>query len=161
MSVTERNRVTKDNVFRYLCAESAAITPYTKLRSVPEMASTFGATQYNVRQCIKALVKDGLVTKAYDGGMDDDGTVFCYHGYTLTKKGTETDIYKECDRRAVEEIQRFLDDGHEKWQREQIKAACQRCANWNGASCIAGGYEPDRGADYMDCRKWKWRADGE
>lgn len=125
------------------------------------MASNFGATQYNIRRCIKALVEDGLVTKAHDGGMDDDGRVFCCHGYTLTKKGAETDIYKECDRRAKEEIQRFLDDGHEKWRQEQIKAACQRCANWNGASCAAGGYDPGKGGDYLECRRWKWRADSE
>lgn len=118
-------RVTKDDVFRYLCEIAASINPYPKISSVSRIAGAFAATEYNVRKCIKELTADGLVQRSHDGGMED-GNVWCCHGFGLTKAGYETATYKECDRKAVEEMGEFLKKGHEEWMKEQEGEAAEK-----------------------------------
>lgn len=97
----ETIRVEKEDVFRYLCEAASGIGPHTAIRSISNIASAFGATEYNVRKCIKELVHDCLVERSYDGGIDEVGVVWCYHGFCITEIGYETETYKECEKKPL------------------------------------------------------------
>ena len=60
---------------------------------------------------MRQLETDGYVKKGYCGGYDDwNERIFCIHGYTVTRKGAETDYWK-IRRQQEEEDMRKLAEG--------------------------------------------------
>lgn len=39
------------------------------------------------REASRKLAEEGYIKKGYDGGMDEEGNIGCYHGYYVTEKG--------------------------------------------------------------------------
>lgn len=99
----------KDELFLYLCEQTAAV-PFAydpKIYSIPLLAQQLNTTKYNIRKLIKHLEAENLVCKNYIGGMNEDGEIGCYHGWSLTDAACETEIYKQCEIAALEEYKRF------------------------------------------------------
>ena len=62
-----------------------------------------------VRNAMKRLAKYGYVKRDSEGGYDEwNERIFCCHGYAVTKKGRDTAIWKNIERKAIEEIERSL-----------------------------------------------------
>ena len=66
-----------------------------------------------VRRCVKKLVEEGLLVKGHEGGCDDEGNPYCYHGYFCTKKAEELDYWKKAHQREVDYINESLRRGAE------------------------------------------------
>lgn len=111
--------VSPNDVFLALCEMTAAISPYPNIFSIPCIARKMETTQYAVRKQIKVLEADGLIAKACEGGVDEDGCVHCVHGWSLTSKGRESECFKKCEKAAIEEMDRFLKESHEEWLQEE------------------------------------------
>jgi len=101
-------RVTKEDVFRYMCESTAKAGLFPV--STSKIASQFGATKYNVRKCIRELASDGLVRRTHASVMDYDGCPHCFHGFALTEKAQKTSVYEEHEEKAMEESAAFIRD---------------------------------------------------
>lgn len=104
--------VNKDELFLYLCEQTADV-PFAydpKIYSIPLLAWHLNTTKYNIRKLIKQLEAENLVCKNYIGGMNEDGEIGCYHGWSLTDAARETEIYKQCDAAAIKEANRILNE---------------------------------------------------
>lgn len=105
-----KTAVSKDDLFLWLCKETADI-PYgydPKIYSVPMMACYLNTTKYSIRKLVKQLETEGLVHKTYIGGMNEDGEIGCYHGWSLSDAARETETYKQCEITALDEFSREL-----------------------------------------------------
>lgn len=104
--------LTKDDLLLYLCKATAQVPVggyESNIYSIPSLARRMGETQYSVRKCMKALEADGLVHKTYEGGIDEDGYPHCYHGWSLIQRAMETEMYKHCEKEALDnEYRKFL-----------------------------------------------------
>lgn len=60
------------------------------------------------RKTAKFLTENGFIVKDHYGGMDEDGQVFCYHGYCLTDKARELEVYEEIQKAEYSYINRML-----------------------------------------------------
>lgn len=101
----------KDELFLTLCRETARVPLggyEPKLYSIPRLARDSGVSKYRIRQLIKKLEADGMVRKTFEGGIDDEGFPWCIHGWGLTKKACDTDLYKQCDKEASEYADNWL-----------------------------------------------------
>ena len=120
LELEEFQMMNKNDLLLHLCKKTAqVILGYDpKIYSIPILASDTGETKYRIRKLIKELETDGLVKRNHEGCIDDDGNPHCYHGWSITQKAAETEMYKKCDKEAIEEIARFLRDV-EKCEREE------------------------------------------
>lgn len=98
-------KVTKEEVFEFYCEQFCNLQGHT-VASVRHAANCLCATEYNIRKCVKQLVNDGLLERDYEGGMDDEGMVHCYHGFSLSEKGLQTKTYKRVRKQSDREIVR-------------------------------------------------------
>ena len=95
----------KDDLLLWLCKETARVPAggyEPKIYSVPEIARRFCKSKYSVRKAIKELEADGLVRRTHEGGIDD-GYPHCVHGWRITKKVCDSELYKECEKEAYQE----------------------------------------------------------
>ena len=76
------------------------------------VVSTYISKKYNIslykaRKYMKELQAEGLVKKSYIGGFDweNNDYPYCYHGYKLTDKAKETDLFKQI---YTENYKKFL-----------------------------------------------------
>lgn len=104
--------VNKQQVFAILCM--AAQLPRglhdPGIRSVHDMANELGASEYQTRKCVRELVNDGMVEVAHCGGIDGDGYPYCYHGFSVTKAGTQMQTYQDADKAMMEEFEEMCAD---------------------------------------------------
>lgn len=97
--------MTKNDLLLYMCKQTAVI-PFRydpNIYSIPDLSRCLNETKYRIRKLMKELEADGAVAKTYDGGIDEDGYPHCYHGWCITKKTMNTDMYKQCEKEALEE----------------------------------------------------------
>lgn len=116
--------LTKDDLLLYLCKATAQVPAGgydPNIYSIPSLAERMGETKYAIRKCMKALEADGLVSKTYEGGIDEDGYPHCYHGWSITRKTRESDLYKKCEKEAYREYAEFCRKFDEEWRREEAK----------------------------------------
>lgn len=116
--------LTKDDLLLEMCKLTAAVPAGgydPNIYSIPYLARIMSETKYAVRKYIKELEADGLVHKAYEGGMDEDGNVGCYHGWSITQKAINTDLYKRCYKEALEDYERFTREFDEEWKQEEAE----------------------------------------
>lgn len=115
--------MTKDDLLLDLCQKTASI-PFgydPNIYSIRELSEAHGETRYRIRKLIKELEADGLVRRTYDGGIDEEGYPHCYHGWHITKKATDSELYKKCEKEALEEYERFAQKCEEEWRREEAE----------------------------------------
>lgn len=112
--------MTKNDLLLYLCKRTAMILVGSYgpcIYSVPHLSRHTGETKYHIRKMLKELEADALVTKTYEGGIDDDGYPHCYHGWSITRKAEETEMYKRCYKEALEDYARSTREFDEEWNR--------------------------------------------
>lgn len=78
-----------------ICRHAVGIMDGWRPISSTDVAHALGITPGQARYQIRKLVNDNLVKSCHDGGMDEDGRVFCYFGYAPTLRACETDEYKD------------------------------------------------------------------
>ena len=93
----------KEKALKWIAEQSAAICNHPDVFSCTWIAKDIEEPVRKVRQWMKELEAEGYVKKSHDGGWDDwNAKIYCIHGYALTKKGAETDYYKERYKADVE-----------------------------------------------------------
>ena len=93
----------KEEALKWIAEQTAAICNHPYVFSCTWIAKGINESVYKVRKYMKELEKEGYVKKSHEGGYDDwSGRIYCIHGYALTKKGSETDYYKEKHQTEVE-----------------------------------------------------------
>lgn len=84
-----------DDILYNLCRHNVSIMdgwhPYpatciSKMLNIP-----LGKVRYHLRK----LKKEGLVESIHEGGMTEDGEVYCLWGWCITEKAHETEEYKK------------------------------------------------------------------
>lgn len=86
----------KEDALKWIAQQSAAVWNHADVFPCTRIAEGIGESVYKVRQYMKALMEEGYVTKAYEGGYNDwTDRVYCIHGYALTQKGADTPYYKD------------------------------------------------------------------
>ncbi len=60
-----------------------------------------------VRETTKFLCEEGMIAKDHIGGQND-GKVYCFHGYSVTEKGKEHPYYKEAYEKSISQMNEFL-----------------------------------------------------
>ena len=86
----------KEDALKWIAEQSAAICNHPYVFPCTWIAKDIGESVYKVRKYMKELEAEGYVKKDHEGGVDDwSATIYCIHGYSLTKKGTETQYYKD------------------------------------------------------------------
>lgn len=100
-------KVSTDEVFEFYCEQFCSLEGHV-VASIRHVANCFCATEYNIQKCVKELVADGLLERDYEGGMDDEGMVHCYHGFSLTEKGLQTETYKRVRKQEDDDIVRIF-----------------------------------------------------
>lgn len=114
--------MTKNDLLLYMCKRTATIPlGYdSNIYSIPSLSKELKQTKYSIRKLMKELEADGAVAKTYDGGIDEDGYPHCYHGWGITKQTINTDMYKQCEKEALEEYENFIKEFDEKWEAEKF-----------------------------------------
>ena len=115
--------MTKDELLLDMCKRTATVTMGydPKIYSIPHLARCLNESKYRIRKLMKELEADGAVRRSYDGGIDDDGYPHCYHGWSITKKTYDSELYKKCDKEAIAEFEKFTQDFDEEWRREEAE----------------------------------------
>lgn len=110
--------MTKNDLLLYMCKRAATI-PFgydPNIYSIPRLSKNLNQTKYSIRKLIKELEADGAVAKTYEGGIDEDGYPHCYHGWSITEQTMKTNMYKQCEKEALEEYERFNREFDEEWR---------------------------------------------
>lgn len=105
-----KNNINANDLLIMMCKLNADI-PFgydPKIYSIKRLADRMNCSEYMVRKRIKELEAEGLVCKDYDGGQDEDGNVYCYHGWSITEKAVKTELYKRIERQAYREFADFM-----------------------------------------------------
>ena len=96
-----------NDVLYQLCLHCVSIMngchPFPSGYIAEELNLPFSKVVYRLRK----LKRDGYVKSFYEGGRDEDGNVYCLHGWGITEKTKNTEEYKKA------------------WEKE--KAICKKC----------------------------------
>ena len=91
-----------DKILYDLCQACVSIMdgwhPYPATCIAERLNQPVGKVRYHLRK----LKKDGLVYSFHEGGMTDDGAVFCSQGWGITEKAKDTEEYKKAYKEEVE-----------------------------------------------------------
>lgn len=60
------------------------------------------------REACRNLVEEGYLVKGHEGGMDEDGKLYCIHGYFATEKARQLPKWKELHDAEMEYINRQI-----------------------------------------------------
>lgn len=104
--------ITKDDLLLAMCELTATIPVGYEynIYSISVLAKRLNISKHVARKYIKQLEAEGLVCKAYEGGCDEDGYPYCYHGWSITKIAADSDIFKKCYKAAEKKCVRFLQE---------------------------------------------------
>ena len=82
---------------------------HVSVYSCKHCAECTGLSLKRVRDAMKRLAQYGYVKLDHDGGYDEwYERLYCVRGYAVTRKGRDTAIWKNIERKAIEEIERSL-----------------------------------------------------
>lgn len=88
-----------DEILLKLCRHNVSIMdgwhPFPATCISRELGISIGKVRYH----LKKLKEKGLVESVCEGGMTEDGEVYCLHGWHITDKAKETSEYKEAARK--------------------------------------------------------------
>ena len=95
-----------DKILYRLCRHNVGIMDSWHPYPATAIAETLGISVHKVRYHLRKLKKEGLVDLFQEGGMSEDGKVFCYWGWTITEKAHSTAEYKK----AYEEERKLYEE---------------------------------------------------
>lgn len=84
-----------DEILYTLCRHNVSIMHGWHPFSATTISKTLGVSIGKIRYHLTKLKKQGLVNSFYEGGMTEDGDVFCYWGWKITEKAFSTEEYKK------------------------------------------------------------------
>lgn len=84
-----------DEIFYKLCRHCVSIMDGWHPYPATCIAETLGISVPKVRYHLRKLKEEGLVRSCYEGGMTEDGVIFCLHGWEVTRKAFDTEEYKK------------------------------------------------------------------
>lgn len=89
--------------------------------SVNRMANTLAWTEHRTRLAMRELRANGLAKVSHEGGCDEEGKPWCIHGWSITRKAKESSQYKEIEKEAVLEYERWSREFEEEWLQEEVE----------------------------------------
>lgn len=84
-----------DDILYTLCSHCVGIMDGWFPYPATEIAKRLNISVHKVRYHLKKLKELGFVESCHEGGMTEDGDVFCCWGWTITKKAFDTEEYKK------------------------------------------------------------------
>ena len=84
-----------DEILYCLCRHCVGIMDGWRPFPATVIAETIGISVHKVRYHLRKLKAKGLVDSFHDGGITEEGDVFCYWGWTITKDAFSTEEYKK------------------------------------------------------------------
>lgn len=84
-----------DEILYALCRHNVSIMDGWHPLPATLIAKQLNISVGKVRYHLRKLKGKGLVASFHDGGMTEDGDLYCYWGWCVTKKAEETDEYKK------------------------------------------------------------------
>lgn len=99
MSLPQRWVNRMDEILLKLCRHNTSIMDGWHPFPATCISKSLGIPVGKVRYHLKKLKEKGLVESVREGGMTEDGEVYCLHGWHITDRAKETAEYK----RAVRE----------------------------------------------------------
>ena len=84
-----------DDILYTLCRHNVSIMDGWHPYPATAISKQHGISLNKARYHLRNLKKKGLVNSCHDGGMTEDGEVYCYWGWEITRKAFETDEYKK------------------------------------------------------------------
>lgn len=83
-----------DKILYRLCRHSVSIMDEWHPYPATCIAKTLNISVGKVRYHLRRLKEKGLVESCHEGGMTEDGEVYCLWGWKITDKALETEEYK-------------------------------------------------------------------
>lgn len=78
-----------------LCRHNVSIMDSWHPYPATAIAQALDMSVHRVRYHLKKLKKQGLVDSFHEGGMTEEGDVYCYWGWKITEKASDTEEYKK------------------------------------------------------------------
>lgn len=110
-----------DEILYQLCRHNVGIMDGWHPYPATVIAEALGVSVHKVRYHLRKLKKKGLVESFHEGGMSEEGEVYCFWGWTITKAAHSTEEYKKAheeERKIVKECFDFdigEPDATDKW----------------------------------------------
>lgn len=84
-----------DEILYALCRHNVSIMDGWHPYPATAISKSLDIGVNKVRYHLRKLKKQGLVNSCHEGGMTEDGEVYCYWGWEITKNAFDTDEYKK------------------------------------------------------------------
>lgn len=84
-----------DDILYKLCLHNLGIMDGWHPCPATYIAEMFDISVGKVRYHLRKLKEQGLVESFHEGGMTEDGEVYCLWGWHITEKAHETEEYKK------------------------------------------------------------------
>lgn len=84
-----------DKILYRLCRHDVGIMDSWHPYPATAIAATLGVSVHKVRYHLRKLKEKGLVESFHEGGISEDGEVFCYWGWKTTEVAKSTEEYKK------------------------------------------------------------------
>lgn len=84
-----------DDILYALCRHNVSIMDGWHPYPATCIAETLGISVHKVRYHLRKLKEEGLVYSFQEGGMEEDGQVFCLRGWGITRKAVDTKEYEK------------------------------------------------------------------
>jgi len=99
-------QISPDVLFKSMCETTVNVMNYyTSFISVPALAQQFETTKYQIRKTMKELVFNSLVRSGYECCCSEcDDQYFIVRGFCVTKKGEQTQVYKNAYEQETKNI---------------------------------------------------------
>lgn len=91
-----------DKILYILCRHEVGIMDSWHPYPATAIAETLGISVHKVRYHLRKLKEKGLVESFHEGGISEDGEVFCYWGWRTTKGAKLTEEYKKAYKKERE-----------------------------------------------------------
>lgn len=83
-----------DGILYKLCRHNVSIMGGWHPFPATTIADTLNISVHKVRYHLRKLKEQGIVQSFYEGGMTEDGEIYCYRGWRITEKAFGTIEYK-------------------------------------------------------------------
>ena len=97
-----------DEIFYKLCRHCVSIMDGWHPYPATCIAETLGVSVHKVRYHLRKLKEEGLVYSFQEGGMEEDGQVFCLRGWGITRKAVDTKEYEKAFEKERELCKEYL-----------------------------------------------------
>lgn len=98
-----------DKILYCLCRHCVGIMDGWRPFPATAIAESLGMSIHKVRYRLRKLKENGLVNSCHEGGITEDGDVFCYWGWTITPKVFSTEEYIKAHEKERELCEKCFD----------------------------------------------------